>query len=305
MATTSIYALTKPTVGGDSGVWGGYLNTDMDTLDDIIARPKVVFNSPTVGATTTCDFSLARVFVFTVSQVTTLAFTNVPSSSFAVYADLVITNGSAFALTFPGSVTWLQGVAPSLQSSGVDVVRMVTKDGGTTWYAIQLGKNLSITGTFKAQIGGSASQAKPAELVSMLSGSTGATGESSIVSYTLPASALAATTDAIRVRIYGSAVTQNAQLRLKFGATYVLNAGGGNNITQPNVYVAEAVIRRTGAATQIAVGQVTQAAAVTSTERTTPAETLSGTVVVDVRGNTAVGGGVLNVDIVTIEHLSS
>src|SRR5437879_1179267 len=103
----------------------------MDSLDDLLARPKQTFNSPTVGASTTCDLSLARVFVFTVSQATTLAFSNPPSSGFAAFVDLLVTNGSAFVLTFPAAVTWLQGVAPSLQASGVDRIRMVTKDAGT------------------------------------------------------------------------------------------------------------------------------------------------------------------------------
>lgn len=135
MAVTPIYGLTKPTVGGDSGLWGGYLNTDVDTLEEIIARPKLPYSSPTVGATTTCDLSLARIFKFTVSQATTLAFSNVPSSSFGVFIDLIITNGSAFALSFPGSVSWIAGGIPGFQASGVDAVRMVTVDGGTTWYA--------------------------------------------------------------------------------------------------------------------------------------------------------------------------
>ena len=141
---TSIYGITKPTVAGDAGFWPGATNANWDLVEDLIARPKIVFNSPTVGATTTCDLSLARVFAFTVSQATTLAFSNVPSSSFAVEVWLLITNGSAFTLTWPGSVTWLAGIAPSLQASGVDLVKLITKDGGTTWYGAAISaKNLT------------------------------------------------------------------------------------------------------------------------------------------------------------------
>src|SRR5437773_1212075 len=142
--TTSVYSLVKHARGDTP--WDVEVNADLDTIDAEIARPRIPFNSPTVGATTTCDLALARVFVFTVSQATTLAFTNVPSSSFAVFVDLLVTNGSAFVLTFPGSVTWLQGFAPTLQAAGIDRIRLVTKDGGTTWYAAHFGKNLSISG---------------------------------------------------------------------------------------------------------------------------------------------------------------
>lgn len=33
---TTIYALSKPTVGGDADVWGGYLNTDIDKLEALL-----------------------------------------------------------------------------------------------------------------------------------------------------------------------------------------------------------------------------------------------------------------------------
>jgi len=134
--TTAVYALTKPANLGDSGTWGTPVDTNFDTIDDVMARPKIVQNAPTynVGGTTTLDLSLARVFVFTVSGASTLAFSNVPSSTFAVHVHLVISNGSAFALTFPASVTWLPGVAPLFKTAGVDIVDLVTKDGGTTWY---------------------------------------------------------------------------------------------------------------------------------------------------------------------------
>lgn len=134
MATTTNYGITKPTVGGDTGLWGGYWNSNADLLDAELARPRIPHNSPTVGATTTCDLSLARAFKFTVSQATTLAITNAPANTWRVAIELLITNGAAFVLTWPGSVTWLHGAAPVLKASGVDRIVLVSYDGGTTWY---------------------------------------------------------------------------------------------------------------------------------------------------------------------------
>jgi len=38
MATTTNLGLTKPTVGGDSDAWGGYLNNDLDYIDAMFAK---------------------------------------------------------------------------------------------------------------------------------------------------------------------------------------------------------------------------------------------------------------------------
>src|SRR5690349_19849402 len=134
MATTTTpnYALSK-FGDGDTG-WGAPADANMDTLDAELAKPRIIYQSPTVGATTTCDLAQGRVFVFTVSQVTTIAFANVPTSAFAVRVRLLITNGAAFAVTFPASVTWLAGIAPSFKAAGTDEVELITKDGGTTWF---------------------------------------------------------------------------------------------------------------------------------------------------------------------------
>jgi hypothetical protein len=299
---TSIFSLVKPEVNV-STTWPTSLNGDLDTLDDLLARPKQTFNSPTVGATVVCDLSLARVFVFTVSQATTLSFTNPPTASFAAHVDLLVTNGSAFVLTVPGSVTWIQGVAPSLQAAGFDHIRLTSKDAGVTWYAYHVGPNLSITRNFKSGYGTAAAQAKPAQLLFASTGTTGSTGEISLTSFSLPANALPTNNDLIRIKVYGNAVTQAAQLRIKFGASYVLNIGGGNNLGAGNVFQGECVVRRSGAATQTSQASLLVAATVAASERATPAETLSGAITVDIRGNTAAGGGVINVDAVTIEIL--
>src|SRR6266576_839174 len=140
MAGTTVYGINKPTVAGDSGVWGGFLNTGMQTIDNEIARSRIPYVSPTynVGGTTTLDLNQTtggRVFKFTVSGASTLAFSNVPTSSFDARITLWITNGSAFVLTFPASVAWTAGIAPTFKASGVDLVDLETNDGGTTWQA--------------------------------------------------------------------------------------------------------------------------------------------------------------------------
>ena len=135
---TANLGLDKP-AQGDTG-WGSLRNTNVDDIDAEIVKPRILQSALTWGATTTVDLSLARVFTGTNSQITTIAFSNVPSTFPngavvpVVRCDLIITNGGAFAITWPGSVTWLAGVAPGLNPSGTDIVRLVTRDGGTTWY---------------------------------------------------------------------------------------------------------------------------------------------------------------------------
>lgn len=47
---------------------------------------------------------------------------------------LILTNAGAFAITWPASVVWLNGFTPAFKVSGVEIVELVTRDGGTTWY---------------------------------------------------------------------------------------------------------------------------------------------------------------------------
>lgn len=298
--TTTNYALVKPEVNV-STTWPTSLNSDLDAIDAELAKPRIVHNSPTVGATTTCDLSLARLFAFTVTQATTLAFSNVPSSSFAVFVDLLITNGSAFVLTWPGSITWLQGVAPSLQASGVDRVRLVTKDGGTTWYGVHFGKNLSISGSLKAGVGSSTSQAKPTLVLHQSSGnSTGSGAEVSVTSYSLPANALAVNGQAIRITAVGTLTGASPGLALiKFGATTVATEA----ITNGTSFRYEIIVTRTGAATQSAAS-VESNNGTFSGAFTSPAETLSGAITIDFRGNTG-GSGALTYLSIQVEHLAS
>lgn len=243
--TTATYALTKPEVGASSGTWGTKLNTDLDSIDTELAKPRIAYNSPAVSGTTTLDLSNGRVFVFTVNQVTTIAFSNVPTSSFAVAIRLIITNGSSSAVTWPASVSWLYGAAPTLQLSGVDVVEMETKDGGTTWYA------WLDTGT-SIRSGGANVAALTSGRLSVATTAVGTVGsaETDLMTYSLAANTLNVIGRTIRITAtftYGA--TANAKdIRFYIGATSFLlmnattiNTGRG---------WATVTVTRTGANTQ-------------------------------------------------------
>lgn len=176
---TTIYGFNKP-ASGDTP-WATTANNDIDSIEQEIARQRLPFLSPTVGATTTCDLNQttgARGFTFTVSQATTLAFTNVPSSSFLVRIMLIITNGAAFTLTWPASVTWIPGVLPTLKTAGVDIIELFTVNGGTTWYgAPHLGATTRVNTQF---IGPAGTSANPTFQTGGLASGTGINGTAAL-----------------------------------------------------------------------------------------------------------------------------
>jgi hypothetical protein len=285
--TTGTFQFIKPEVGADGGLWGTHWNQNADALDTFLGKPRVPYVTPTVGATTTCDLSLGMVFAFTVSQATTLAFTNVPASTFKVEILLKVTNGAAFTLSYPASVTHLRGAVPTLQASGVDFLSLVTYDAGTTWYLDHVGKNLTLSGVLKSGVGTSTSQAKPSQVLFQTGGqTTTSTSEVSLVSYSLPANALNADRQAVIMTAEGTAATQTCTFKLKFGATGLVAIGP----TAGQWFYAQATVVRTGAATQFAITFFTANGAATTSSKTVPTETLSGAVTVDFRGFVTAGG---------------
>lgn len=107
---------------------------------------KEVKTAPSISSNTlTLDCSVSNVFAVSLNaNISTLTLSNVPSTgnAFALTLSLVA-NGTAYTVTWPASVKWPGGTAPTLTSANgkVDTFVLTTWDGGTTWYAFTAGQN--------------------------------------------------------------------------------------------------------------------------------------------------------------------
>ena len=100
-----------------------------------------------IGATGggTQDINLASGNVVTATVDTsanTFTFSNPPTSGKCGSFTLILTNGGSQTVNWPAAVDWAGGTAPTLTTSGVDVLTFTTVDGGTIWYGFLAGADL-------------------------------------------------------------------------------------------------------------------------------------------------------------------
>ena len=96
---------------------------------------------------TTINCESANVFATVLTENTTFSFTNPPASGTAYGFTLKVvqdSGASGYAITWPSSVDWPGGSAPTLTStaSAEDQLVLYTTNGGTTWYGFTAGLNL-------------------------------------------------------------------------------------------------------------------------------------------------------------------
>lgn len=94
-------------------------------------------------AASNIDLSLGNYFTKTISATTTLTVTNVASSGSVSAFILQLTNGGSQTVNWFSGVDWPNATAPTLTTSGVDVLAFFTYDGGTTWYGFVLGQAMA------------------------------------------------------------------------------------------------------------------------------------------------------------------
>lgn len=144
-ADNATATLTNKTIGAST------LSGTMSAADNIIDQPKIQDYSETVnaigsigGGTQDIDLEDGNVVTATVdTSETTFTFSNPPASGSAGSFTLILTNGGSQTVNWPASVDWAGATAPTLTSSGVDILTFTTVDAGTTWNGFAAGINMS------------------------------------------------------------------------------------------------------------------------------------------------------------------
>lgn len=100
------------------------------------------------GAATTVNCEAGNAFSHTLTENTTFTFSNPPASGTAYSFSIEIiqdASASGFTVTWPSSVDWPSGTAPTLTAtaSAKDVFVFTTRDSGTTWYGFTAGLALA------------------------------------------------------------------------------------------------------------------------------------------------------------------
>ena len=116
-------------------------SASINMADNIVQRPVIKDYAETkvAMAANDVDLSLGNVQTKTISGAQTLTFSNSPASGSAGSFTLLLTNGGSATVTWPTSVDWPVGTAPTLTAAGLDILVFTTIDGGTTWYGIASG----------------------------------------------------------------------------------------------------------------------------------------------------------------------
>jgi hypothetical protein len=120
---TNITELGTVTVGTYSAVMQDYTETN---------------TASTQSSTYARNLASGNVFSLTLSGNVTLSFSNVPASGCASVTLFLIQDGTGSrTVTWPGSVIWPGGTAPTLTTTAnhVDLIVMMTTNAGTTWRA--------------------------------------------------------------------------------------------------------------------------------------------------------------------------
>tara|TARA_R110000803_G_scaffold1153_1_gene3805 strand:- start:2581 stop:3132 length:552 start_codon:yes stop_codon:yes gene_type:complete len=131
-------------VANTAGLGANTFTGTQSFADNILNRPILEDYAETVnaigsigGGTQDIDLTLGNSISATVDTAsTTFTFSNPIASGAMSGFTLTLVNGGAFAVTWPVYVDWPGGTAPTLTTSGTDILVFYTLNGGTLWHGI-------------------------------------------------------------------------------------------------------------------------------------------------------------------------
>ena len=142
--------LTGTTFSVDTTVVTASYTGDVDITGELVAdsynETYAAVTSSSNATTVNCE--AGNTFSHTLTENTTFTFSNPPANGTAYTMSIEIiqdASASGFTVTWPTSVDWPAGAAPTLTAtaSAKDVFVFTTRDGGTTWYGFTAGQALA------------------------------------------------------------------------------------------------------------------------------------------------------------------
>ena len=132
---------------GNVGIGTSSPGSALDVAGTLTVQGAITEDAETLtGTATTIDLATATNFVHDLTGNTTYTFSNPATTGNATAFTLkVIQDTTARTITWPASVDWAGGTAPTLTatSGGVDVFVFYTIDGGTTYYGFTAGQAMA------------------------------------------------------------------------------------------------------------------------------------------------------------------
>ena len=105
-----------------------------------VTKTVSIIETKAAIAASAIDVNLGNYFTKTISGATTFTANAISSGNVSSFI-LELTNAGSAAITWFSGVKWAGGTAPTLTSSGVDILGFYTHDGGTTWRGLVLAKD--------------------------------------------------------------------------------------------------------------------------------------------------------------------
>ena len=147
---TNVTGLPPAGVVGTAAILGANTFTGTQNLaDNTLQRANLLDYAEVTNAignatgAKTIDLTLGNSVTATTTGATTWTFSNPTASDELCSFSIKLVNGGSAAQTWPSSVDWPSATAPTLTTSGTDVLVFITCDGGTTWYGFVAGLALA------------------------------------------------------------------------------------------------------------------------------------------------------------------